>query len=223
MVAHATREMLRTIERNLAELQSQTGIAALSPAVREALLKTPREDFVPAADQTLAHADQALSIGCGQTISQPLIVALMTELLQPQAEDRVLEVGTGSGYQAAVLAPLVARVYSMEIIPELAGQARRLLERLGIRGVEVHTGNGALGLPALAPFAKIIIAAAAPSVPAPLLAQLAPGGLLVAPLGDPSAGQQLAVIGRDERGAWWRRDVLPVSFVPFVHTESAVL
>ena len=213
------RAMLATIEAYLAECAGSTGVARLTPGVREALLATPRQRFLPEALRAEAYADRAVPIGCGQTLSQPLIVALMTELLQPRASDRVLEVGTGSGYQAAVLARLVGQVYSLEIIELLARQASARLAALGLTTVEVIVGNGALGLPAQAPFDKIIITAAAPAVPAALIDQLAPGGLIVAPLGEQWYGQALTVLSRDAAGTLTRREVLSVSFVPFVQWQ----
>lgn len=211
--------MLATIEDYLAECAGSTGVASLSPRVRAALLATPRERFLPEDQRALAYADRAVPIGHGQTLSQPLIVALMTELLQPRESDRVLEIGTGSGYQAAVLAHLVRQVYSLEIIEPLAIAAGCRLAVLGLANVEVIVGNGSAGLPEQAPFDKIIITAAAPAVPPALVRQLRPGGLIVAPLGEPWFGQVLTVLTLDERGVLSRREVLSVSFVPFVQCQ----
>ena len=154
-----------------------------------------------------------LPIGHGQTISQPFIVALMTHLMATRADHRVLEIGTGSGYQAAVLAELVDRVYTIEIIPELAASASERLERLGYDNVEVRAGDGWYGWPEAAPFDAIIVTAVGEEVPGDLVAQLRPGGRLVLPVGDDS-DQQLAVVDKDEDGAIAMRHVLPVRFVP---------
>jgi protein-L-isoaspartate(D-aspartate) O-methyltransferase len=182
--------------------------------VLTALRSVPRHRFVPEAWRERAYEDGPLPIGEGQTISQPYIVAVMTELLHPAAGQRVLEVGTGSGYQAAVLAPLVAQVYSIEIVPELAERARGTLAELGVANVEVVTGDGYRGLPEHAPFDGILVTAAPPEVPKALLDQLAVGGRLVVPVG--GFDQELRVIERTAEGT--RSETLfPVRFVPMVH------
>lgn len=155
-----------------------------NPRVIEAMSKVPRECFVPPGLRSLAYADVALPIGQGQTISQPLLVAMMTELLAPKPQDRVLEIGTGSGYQAAVLAEMCSRVVTVEIVPKLAEKARETLEELGYGDrVEVHLAPGELGCPAGAPYDGIMVTAAAPKIPGSLLRQLAPGGAIVLPVG----------------------------------------
>ncbi|MDD4118270.1 MAG: protein-L-isoaspartate(D-aspartate) O-methyltransferase, partial [Kiritimatiellae bacterium] len=169
---------------------------------------------VPAEERVSAYLDLPLPIGHGQTISQPYIVALMTDLLEVKPGDTVLEVGAGSGYQAAVLARLVKQVHTVEIVPELARACRARLARLGVANVAVHEGNGAEGLPSLAPFDGILVAAAARSVPAALAEQLRPGGRMVIPLGEPGATQELALAEKDARGEVSLRGVLPVRFVP---------
>ncbi len=181
--------------------------------VLSALRRIPRHLFVPDAQRSEAYADHPLPIGSGQTISQPYIVAFMTEQLQLTGKEKVLEIGTGSGYQTAVLSALAAKVYSIEIRPELADEARRRLKEFGAPNVEVRTGDGYAGWPEEAPFDAIIVTAAPEKVPPPLLAQLAPGGRMVIPVG--GFYQELKVIERTDQGLR-ERSVLPVRFVPFV-------
>jgi protein-L-isoaspartate(D-aspartate) O-methyltransferase len=207
-------EMVRTIVLRAQEF----GLALLGkdidPKVLEALRLTPRHEFVPAALRADSYADRPLPIGYGQTISQPLIVALMTQLLEPGPSSVVLEVGTGSGYQAAVLAPLVRQVHSIEIIPALAESAANRLSQFGYANVSVRQGNGYYGLPEAAPFDGIIVTAAAGHIPPPLLQQLKPGGRMIIPIG-PSLGQQhLTVVERNPEGRVRTRRVMPVRFVP---------
>ncbi len=186
--------------------------------VLAAMSKVPRHLFVPEAYQPLAYADGPLPIGQGQTISQPYIVAFMTEALGLSPEDRVLEVGTGSGYQAAVLAEVVREVYTIEIIPELGNSAKERLERLGYRNANVRIGDGYLGWPEKAPFDAIIVTAAAGKIPEPLVAQLKDGGKLCIPVGPTGSVQSLIrITKRGERVE--REDLLPVRFVPLVHPE----
>jgi protein-L-isoaspartate(D-aspartate) O-methyltransferase len=182
------------------------------PRLLAVLESVPRHRFVPPDGLTWAYSDAPLSIGHGQTISQPYIVALMTELLHLEGNERVLEIGTGSGYQAAVLGKLAAEVHSIEVIPELAMNAEKTLAGLGYTNIHVHIGDGSSGWPDAAPYAGILVAAAAPSVPQPLLSQLAEGGRLVIPVG--SLGfQQLEVWTRT--GQEFKRQVnLAVAFVP---------
>jgi len=183
--------------------------------VLQALRAVPRHEFVPPQLQPQAYEDYPLPIGLGQTISQPYIVALMTELLEPRKEDRVLEIGTGSGYQAAVLSRLVQQVYTIELLEELAVSARQRLRRLGYSNVEVRAGDGYAGWPDQAPFDKIIVTAAPESIPQALLDQLKPGGLMVVPAG-PSGVQELMIVEKNRKGATKTRSVLPVRFVPMV-------
>ncbi|MGH9869236.1 MAG: protein-L-isoaspartate(D-aspartate) O-methyltransferase [Candidatus Polarisedimenticolia bacterium] len=181
------------------------------PEVLRAMRTVPRHAFVPEALQGAAHDDRPLPIGDGQTISQPYIVALMTELARPGKGRKVLEVGTGSGYQAAVLAEMQVDVYSIEILPELAKRGRAALEALGYASVHTRVGDGYAGWPEAAPFDAIVVTAAPDHVPQPLLDQLAPGGRLVIPVGKDV--QSLTVFTRTADGII-REDVLPVRFVP---------
>ena len=184
--------------------------------VLRAMRTTPRHLFVPENLREYAYWDHALPIGLGQTISQPYIVALMTELLAPKKTDRVLEIGTGTGYQAAVLAELAKHVYTMEIVAELANSARERLAAMGLRNVTVRQGDGYKGWPEEAPFDRIILTAAPPEVPQKLVEQLARGGRLVAPVGDSPATQELVVVEKTRAGEIRQRAVAPVMFVPMV-------
>jgi protein-L-isoaspartate(D-aspartate) O-methyltransferase len=184
------------------------------PRVLATLREVPRHLFVPPAEQTRAYQDRPLPIGYGQTISQPYIVALMTELVRPRASDRALEVGTGSGYQAAVLSRLVSHVYTIEIVEPLAGEAERRLASLGYANVTVRTGDGYAGWPEMAPFDVIVVTAAPDRVPPPLVAQLKPGGRLVIPVGPTFHVQQLQLIEKDASGQIRTRQIAPVVFVP---------
>lgn len=200
-------ERSRMVEEQIAA----RGIAA--PRVLEAMRSVPRHEFVPASERSHAYEDRPLPIGEGQTISQPYIVALMTELAAPAPGAKVLEVGTGSGYQAAVLAACGAEVWSIEIVDALAQRAQRDLARLGVDRVHVRSGDGYRGWPSAAPFDAILVTAAAPHVPEALLAQLRVGGRLVIPVGATGALQSLEVHERDEAG-FTVREVTPVRFVP---------
>jgi protein-L-isoaspartate(D-aspartate) O-methyltransferase len=182
--------------------------------VLAAMARVPREWFVPPARVADAYEDAPLAIGSGQTISQPYIVGLMTACLAPGRRDRVLEVGTGSGYQTAVLAGLARHVYTVERLPDLLVEAEERLRRLGVTNVTTRLGDGAAGWPEQAPFDGILVTAAAPDVPAPLKAQLAPGGRLVIPIGD-LAEQELLILRRTPRGLEQRR-VGGVRFVPLI-------
>ena len=183
-----------------------------TPPVLAAMQRVPRHRFVPPDDQAYAYSDGALPIGRGQTISQPYIVALMTDLLHLSGGERVLEIGTGSGYQAAVLGELAAEVHTLELLPELAERASRTLAELGYTTVHVHTGDGSLGWPGAAPYAGILVAAAAPGVPQPLLDQLAEGGRLVLPVGDRS--MQYLEVWQRCGGEFVSERNIPVAFVP---------
>ena len=186
------------------------------PRVLAAMGRVPRHLFVPAALRFRAYADHPLPIGNGQTISQPYIVALMTQLAEVEADDVVLEIGTGSGYQAAVLSEIVREVATIEIVPELADTARTRLAELGYKDVTVRTGDGYLGWKEKAPFDAILVTAAAPQVPPPLVEQLGPGGILVIPVGPQSQVQSLLRIEKAADGTTVTREILPVVFVPLV-------
>ena len=210
-------QMLREIAADARGWHGILGSSTLSKPVMDAMGAVARHEFVPPELRSRAYENNPLPIGFDQTISQPSIVALMTELARIAPGDTVLEIGTGSGYQAAVLAQLGAVVHSIEIVPELADAAAKTLARLGYDRVTVHVGDGYAGLPDLAPFAAILVTAAPPQVPQALVEQLAPGGRLVLPVGPQHAVQQLMVIEKDAAGATTSRRVLPVRFVPLVH------
>ena len=193
-----------------------TGRPSLSPRVLDALRATDRAAFMPASAAARAYADAPHPIGHGQTISQPFIVALMTDMLDLTPDSRALEVGTGSGYQAAVLARLARQVFSIETIPALSRQAGQALARAGLRNVALRVGDGAAGWPEAAPFDAVIVTAASAAVPPALLDQLASPGRMVVPVGPPGAEQELRLIARDEAGAVGERGVLAVRFVPLV-------
>ena len=184
------------------------------PRVIEALREVPRHAFIPEPERSRAYDDGPVPIGQGQTISQPYIVALMTELLLPQPGDRVLEVGTGSGYQAAVLARLVSHVYTVELEESLASTATALLRELKYENITVRTGDGYAGWPEHAPFDIVIVTAAPEQIPQPLIEQLQPGGRLIVPVGPRFNVQQLQLIEKDAAGAIRTRDIAPVMFVP---------
>jgi protein-L-isoaspartate(D-aspartate) O-methyltransferase len=185
------------------------------PEVLAAMRNVPRHEFVPRDKQRLAYSDQPLPIGYGQTISQPYIVAYMTEVLELNVEDRVLEIGTGSGYQAAVLAEITDEVYTIEIIDELAESAAERLKRLGCSEVRVKNADGYYGWPEYAPFDAIIVTAAAGHVPSPLIQQLAPGGRIVIPIGGVYQVQQLTLLEKTPEGEIQSRQLMSVRFVPF--------
>lgn len=207
--------LVAEIERQVEQTSVYTGVSALEPAVLEAIASVPRHEFVPPAYRGYAYSNRPLPIGEGQTISQPYIVALMTALLDVDDGSRVLEIGTGSGYQAAVLAEIVEHVYTIEIVPSLGRTAATTLERLGYDNVSVRVGDGYRGWPQHAPFDAIVVTAAPESVPRPLQDQLAPGGRLVVPVGPVGGAQSLRVLEKDADGRISTRDVLPVRFVPF--------
>ena len=195
-------------------LGGELGFKQLSPPVVAALHKVPRHLFVPADQRDQAYANRPLPIGHGQTISQPFIVAIMTELLQIEPGDRVFELGTGSGYQAAVLDAMGAEVFSMEIIAELGQQARETLDAHGFGAVRSKIGEGYMGWETHAPFDAIVVTAAGDHIPPPLLQQLKPGGRMVIPVGSRYATQRLVLVTRDADGVIRTRDLTPVTFVP---------
>ena len=208
--------LVAEVDATYAATRLETGFAAMSPPVRAALGKVERHRFVPARQQSLAYRNRPLPIGSGQTISQPYIVALSTDLVLPQAGQRVLEIGTGSGYQAAVLAEIVSTVYSVELLPALGKEAAQRLQSLGYANVEVRIGDGYQGWPEHAPFDAIVVTAAAPKVPEALVEQLKPGGRMVIPVGAAGGAQELLLLTKRADGGIERRSVLPVRFVPLV-------
>ena len=200
----------------LAEFLRHEGIR--DERVLAAIAQVPRDRFVPEDLQSHADEDRPLPIGHGQTISQPFVVAYMTERLRLAGDERVLEVGTGSGYQTAILAHLAEEVFSVEIVPELAARARALLHGgLGLLNVRLRTGDGSEGWPEEAPFDRVIVTAAADAVPSPLVAQLAPGGRMILPVGAEPWAQVLRVVDRTPDGALTETDLLGVRFVPLTH------
>ena len=215
MHAPGREAMLQRIASEALATAGYTGRKGFSAPLMAALSRVPRHRFVPASQAARAYINSALAIGHGQTISQPYIVALMTEVLDLEPDAVVLEIGTGSGYQTAVLAELAGYAYSIEVIPELATEASERLIRLGYRNVEVRTGDGYGGWPEHAPYDAILVAAAVPEVPPALIEQLKPGGRLVLPLGAPRAGQMLTLVEKTAAGRAHRRPILPVAFVPF--------
>ena len=213
------QQMIAVIAAETVFLTGELGKAALGARVLEVMAQVPRHDFVPVEVRGYAYVNSPLPIGCNKTISQPFIVALMTDLLELQAGDRVLEIGTGLGYQAAILSALVREVYSVEIIEELAGQAKKRLARQGCANVTLKLGNGVYGWPEHAPFDKIIATAGTDLVPAPLLQQLKPGGRMVIPTGLPDS-QQLVLVEKDAAGRTKTRNILRVRFSLMEGTEA---
>ena len=205
------QRMLIEIAEQTIYASAQLGKAALDRCVMDAMAKVPRHAFVPLELQAFAYANTPLPVGYGKTISQPFIVAVMTDLLDIAPADRVLEIGTGMGYQSAVLAELAERVYSIELIGELATQARRRLARQACTRVEIRVGNGCAGWPEQAPFDKIIATAAPELIPPALIYQLKPGGKMVIPAGLPDA-QQLMLLVKDDGGNVSTKDIFAVRF-----------
>ncbi len=210
------QDLLEEIRRDFADTASWTGRATPSPRLMAALAAVDRVEFVPESEVDYAYLNTPLPIGHRQTISQPYIVAIMTELLDVAPDHTVLEIGTGSGYQAAVLARLARQVYSVEVIPQLATRAAETLRRLGTTNVEVRASDGHAGWQEKGPFDGIIVTAAAAEIPPPLLAQLKPGGRMIIPVGPPGGGQQLTLVEKSASGKTRLRVVLPVAFVPLV-------
>jgi protein-L-isoaspartate(D-aspartate) O-methyltransferase len=208
------KQMVDDIVRITHMTRQETGRARLSERVLAAMTQVPRHRFVPASQEYAAYQDRPLAIGSGQTISQPFIVALMTDLMDTKAGDRVLEVGTGSGYQAAILSELVAEVYTIEIIEALGRDSAVRFAAMGYRNIHAKVGDGYQGWPEHAPFDSIMVTAAARDVPPALTEQLKPGGRLVIPVGSQSGSQTLYVIDKQADGSTTRRSVLGVRFVP---------
>ena len=220
MSAEMIQAMLRTIKEECLFTGGLTGRYTLRQQVFDAMATVRREEFVPDELKPYAYDNSPLPIGNGQTISQPFIVALMTDLLEPEPDDTILEIGTGSGYQAAVLSQMVRKVYSLEIIPDLAQQAARRLRQLGYDRVEVIASDGSSGLPEHAPYEGIIVTAAAPRIPEALIEQLAPFGRLVIPVGRPYLPQDLLLVEKSGTKIT-SRSILSVAFVPFTGKGQA--
>ncbi|MBM9511527.1 protein-L-isoaspartate(D-aspartate) O-methyltransferase [Desulfogranum marinum] len=214
MAEHPVEQMLRTIAAECRLTKQFTGQSEIRPRVIEAMRQVPREQFVPPSMRAAAYDNTPLPIGKAQTISQPFIVALMTDLLHPEKDHKILEIGAGSGYQAAVLSLLVKQLYTIEIIPSLAAEAAERLARLGYDNVAVHQGDGYQGFPEQAQFDSIIVTAAADRIPPPLKEQLKPGGRLVIPVGHPYMPQQLLLLMKNNEDAFTTHEILPVAFVP---------
>jgi len=195
-------------------LSAELGFDRLSPAVSRVLREVPRHRFVPEAERHAAYRNRPVPIGFGQTISQPLMVAIMTELLQIEPGDRVFELGTGSAYQAALLDALGTEVYSIEIVPELAESARETLDELGHDAVKTRLGDGYFGWESAAPFDAIIVTAASDHIPPPLIRQLKTGGRMLIPIGGRYRTQKLVLVTRDGDGRISTRELMPVVFVP---------
>ena len=212
--------MVAEIDAMARETGAETGRPKFGDAVMAAMGRIQRHRFVPWMQQAFAYENRPLPIGEGQTISQPYIVALMTDLLDPKPADRVLEVGTGSGYQAAVLAELVAKVYTIEIVEPLAKRAMRTLEQLGYGNIEVRIGDGYNGWAAAAPFDAIIVTAAPPEIPNPLIDQLRPGGRMVIPVGGSRDVQDLLLLEKRLDGTAVTKRTLTVRFVPLTRSPA---
>ncbi len=212
--AQLRARMVEEITADVRLTSRELGRQALDERVLQVLGTVPRHEFVPAPYLANAYENRPLPIGEGQTISQPYIVAIMTELLEPKPGDVVFELGTGSGYQAAVLAGLVRQVYTMEIIQVLGDRARQTLQRLGYQNVEVRVGDGYYGWEEHAPFDAIIVTAAVDHIPPPLVRQLKPGGRMIIPVGSGFLTQQLLLVRKEDDGAIRTRELLPVRFVP---------
>jgi len=216
--------MLDTIRHEMKYTAHLTGISSLSVKTEQALTNVLREKFVPPSMRACAYDDSALPLSHGQTISQPFIVALMTELLAVDDAHTVLEVGTGCGYQSAVLSLLARQVYSLEIVAALAAESTERLHKLHFDNVQVKQGDGYRGWPEHAPYDGIIVTAAAPALPEPLIGQLKVGGKMVLPIGLPNLHQELFVLEKDEKGDIFTKNVLPVAFVPLTReTPSETL
>lgn len=219
-MVRARAKLIEELRLELDLTRRETGNVVVDPKVLSAMAAVPRHLFVPEPYRDFAYENRPLPIGFGQTISQPYLVALMTDLLDVDGGDQVLEVGTGSGYQAAVLAELVEAVYTVEIIPELADQAAARLGRLAYDNVHARQADGYDGWPEHAPFDGIVVTAASSHVPPPLVEQLAPGGKMVIPVGGPFAIQQLMLVTKTPKGKIRTRQVVPVAFVPLTRDRG---
>ncbi len=215
------QDMLDDIDAEVRYTRSLIGKDALDPRVMAAMGKVPREAFVPPNMKSAAFENGPLPIGYGQTISQPYIVALMTDMVAPEPAHRILEVGTGSGYQSAILAQLCDQVYSIEMVPELSSAAAELFKKLGYHNIETRVGNGYHGWPEHAPYDGILVTAAATYIPEALVEQLKPGGRMAIPVGLPYSHQELMLVRKDAAGKTSTENVLGVAFVPLVDGDPA--
>ena len=213
------KKMLREIEEDVKYTRYMTGRSQLSNETIAALTKVPRDAFVPEQLKDMAFVNGPLPIGHGQTISQPYIVALMTELLNLKPDHIILEIGTGSGYQSAVLSLLCRQVYSMELIPELSDSAKQRFKKLNYNNIKAFTGNGYAGYPEYAPYDGIIVTAAATHIPEALINQLKPGGHLVIPVGLSHMHQELMLLEKDSNNKTNVKHILDVSFVPLIDSD----
>jgi len=214
------KNMVKEIKADVIRTRVYIGKSKLDDKVMRVIEEIEREKFISEELRALAYENHPLTIGYGQTISQPYIVALMTDMIQLQPDSIVLEIGTGSGYQAAVLASLVKKVYSLEIIEALADQARSRLRELGYKNIEIRSGDGYHGWAEHAPFDAIIVTAASEQIPPPLVEQLKPGGKLIIPVGQQYQTQHLVLVEKDLNGTTNTRQILPVSFVPLTGDHS---
>lgn len=214
-------QMLKTIEQEASLTAAYTQRPQFSSKVMKAMSEVNRADFVPESARDYAYNNGPLSIGFGQTISQPYIVALMTDLLELSRTDQVLEVGTGSGYQTAILSQLAGKVFTVERVDSLAASAKKRLQSLGYKNIVYQQNNGYLGWPEHAPFDRIVVTAAAPFIPTALVEQLSSDGRLVLPLGEPYMYQELVVVTKDDNGQAKTQSILGVSFVPLVNDSSS--
>lgn len=212
--ASARRQMVRDIRQNVEDTSLYIGKRALSERAMDAVGTVPRHEFVPRPMQSNAYENRPLPIGHGQTISQPYIVALMTDLVDPDEQDTVLEIGTGSGYQAAILSGLVKKVYTIEIVEALGLSASKRLQRLGYDNIETRIGDGYYGWPEQGPFDAIVVTAASSHIPPPLVQQIKPGGLMLIPVGNQFQVQQLTLVKKNKAGGVITQQILPVRFVP---------
>lgn len=210
----ARQRLVNTIMADVRETSLYLDKEVLDPRVMDAMATVPRHEFVPTSQKVYAYQNRPLPIGHGQTISQPYIVAVMTDMLKPRPDHRVLEIGTGSGYQAAILAQLVKDVYSIEIVAPLGDQARQRFSRLNYTNIHSRIGDGYYGWQEVAPFDGIVVTAAASHIPPPLVKQLKPGGRMVIPVGSQFMVQSLVIVEKDKDGKLTTRQTLPVRFVP---------
>jgi protein-L-isoaspartate(D-aspartate) O-methyltransferase len=209
-------QMVREIEAEVRSTSRWIGKPALDKRVMDAMKHVPRHEFVPPDMIHLAYQNEPLPIGFGQTISQPYIVALMTDMLDPHDSDVVLEIGTGCGYQTAVISELVKQVYTVEVIRQLGEQTKERLTKLGYRNIEFRVGDGYSGWPEHAPYDAVIVTAAAESIPEKLIEQLKPGGCMAIPVGTLYRGQTLLRVHKNENGTVDQKEILPVAFVPLI-------